>query len=113
LPVGLSALHQLQVLIAVNRGQTVGVGQSPVINKAVVATGALEIHAHEDLRNILRGLHGGQHAGVDGAAPEDAAGESFTGPGGIDQLADESVVRLILDEGGIEPAGICRRPPSI
>ena len=34
------------------------IGQRPVGDEAVVATGALEIHAKENLRDVLRRLHG-------------------------------------------------------
>jgi hypothetical protein len=70
-----------------------------------VAGGALQVHPEEDLRDVLGRLHGGDHAGVDGTAPEDAAGEALGLGVGVDQLRDKLVVRQIAGEGGVEPAG--------
>ena len=105
LPGWLVALEHLQRLVGIDVRQRVGIGERPVVDEAVVAARAFEVHAHEDLRNVLRGLHRRNLAGVHCAAPDDA----FREPGGlrrwIDQLRDKLVVRLVLVERGVEPRG--------
>ena len=76
----LVALDHLERAVGEDAGQAVGVGQLPVVDEAVVARRALQVHAHEHLRDVLRGLHLRRLAGVDHAAPDDALGEAFGWP---------------------------------
>ena len=73
-----------------------------------MARGALQIGAHEHLRNILCRLHLAALAGVHGAAPLDALHK----PGRIalaaDQFADEFVIRLVRVERAVQPGGDLR-----
>ena len=53
----LVATDHFQRSIGVDPGQPVGIGQRQVVDKAVMAGGALKVHAHEHLGDVLRGLH--------------------------------------------------------
>ena len=97
------ATVNFQRFVAVNVGQAIGLGERPVVDKTVVTGSALQIHAHEDLRDILRGLHRRDLAGVDRAAPDDASGEPVGIRRGIDELGDEAVVREVGGEPRKEP----------
>ncbi|MFO0968575.1 MAG: hypothetical protein U0793_23710 [Gemmataceae bacterium] len=66
--------------------------------------GSAGVGAEEDLRDILRELQLDHLAGVDVAAPLDAPDEAFGVGRRVDQLADELVVRLVVEEGLVEPA---------
>ena len=105
LPERLVALDQLQRSVRVDAREAVGVGELPVVDEAVVAGGALEVHAHEDLRDVLRGLDRRELAGVDHAAPDDALGEAFRLGLGMDELGDEAVVGLVRLERREKPLG--------
>src|ERR1043165_8581 len=91
--------------IGVHAGEAIGIFEGEVVDEAVVAGGALEIHAHEDLGNVLGGLHLRCLGGIDDAAPDDAFGESFALGSGVDELGDEAVVRQVGEEGRVEPLG--------
>ena len=43
------ALEQLQRRVRINVSQTIGIGQFPVIDKAVMARGAFQVHSQENL----------------------------------------------------------------
>ena len=105
LPEWLVALDHLHRTVGVDAREAVGVGEFPVVDEAVVAGGALEVHAHENLRDILRGLDGRELAGVDHAAPDDALGKPFGLGLGMDELGDEAVVGLVRLERREEPLG--------
>ena len=101
----LVALGDLERFVTINICEAVGVGELPIINEAVVATGALHVDAHENLRNVLRGLHLRDLAGVDCAAPEDAFGEAFGVFVRMDQLRYELVERFVGLQRAVEPLG--------
>src|SRR5204863_2155448 len=64
------AAVELQLLLGREiGGERVSVLELPLADEAVVARIALEIDAEEDLRRVLRRLHGGSLAGVHDAAP--------------------------------------------
>ena len=100
----LVAVHQLQRLVRIDCRQPVGVGERPVIDEAVVARGALQIHAHEDLRDVLRGLHRRPHRGVHTPAPDDAARKALAGARRADEFRDEAVVGQVRRQRAVEPA---------
>ena len=106
----LVAAVQFEAVIGKDCGERVGVLQLPVIHKTVVARGALQIGAHEHLRDILCRLHLAALAGVHGAAPLDTLHK----PGRIalaaDQFADELVIRLVRVERAVQPGGNLRAP---
>jgi len=96
-------MHELERLVGIDGSHAVRIGERPVVDEAVVARGALEIHAEEDLRDALRGLHRRQHRGVHISPPDDAAAEALARGRGAHELGDETVVRLVIDERLIEP----------
>ncbi len=104
------ALHHLERPIGVDAGQAVRVGQLPFVDEAVVARRALEIHPHEDLRDVLRGLHLRRLAGIDDAAPHNPLGEAFGAWHRVDQRGDELVVRQVVGQRGIQPRGDLAAP---
>lgn len=104
LPSGLK--DEFEFLVGVDAGHAVGVGELPVVDEAVVAGGALEVHAEEDLGDVLGGLHLRGLRGIDGAAPDDAFDEAARGAiAGVHELPDKLVVRPVVTQGGVEPLG--------
>ena len=101
----LVALDHLKRLVRVHTRERIGICQRPVVDEAVVARGALEIHAHENLRDVLGRLHLRFLAGVHHAPPDDALGEPLRVLRGIDQVVHEIVVRLVVEKRSVQPAG--------
>ena len=99
---------QFEAVIGKDRGERVGVLQLPVIYKTVVTRGALQIGAHEHLRNILCRLHLAALAGVHGATPLDALHKPSRIALAADQFADELVIRHVCVQGAVEPGGDLR-----
>ena len=99
----LIAPEHLHGLVRINAGQSVRVGESPVIDEAVVAGGALKINPEEDLGDILGRLHLGDLACIDHTTPDDPLGKSFGFIGRIDQLGHELVVGHVVGQRGEEP----------
>src|SRR4029434_2588113 len=98
-------MNQLKRFVAVDGSDTVGVGERPIVDEAVVAAGAFEIHAEEDLRDVLRGLHRREHRGVDDATPNDATGERLAGfIARTYQFGNELIVRFVGYERLVKPA---------
>src|ERR1041384_261961 len=71
----------------------------------VMTGGALEIDAHEDLRDALRRLHLGGLAGVDHAAPDDSFGKAFGSRRRRNEFPDEFIVRHVRQQRRIQPRG--------
>ena len=101
----LVAPYQLQRLVGIDAGQRVGIGQRPVVDETVVAGGALEVHAHENLRDVLRRLHRRFLAGVHHAAPDDALGEAPRVFRRVYQFVHKLVVRFVAVKRAVKPAG--------
>ena len=101
----LVALDHLKRLVRVHTRERVGIGQRPVVDEAVVARGALEIHAHENLRDVLGRLHLRFLAGVHHAPPNDALGEPLRVLRRIDQLVHELFIGLVVEKRTVQPAG--------
>ena len=80
--------------------QRVGVLQLPLAHEAVVAGVALQIHAKEDLRGVLRRLHPWLHGRARLSTPvhSDQKALGIGGLDGIEQLRDELVVRQVCLE---------------
>ena len=106
-------MDHFERFVGVDTRQAVGVRQGPVVDETVVARGALEVHAHEDLGDVLRRLHLGRLAGIDHAPPDDAVDEARRRRLGIDQLPHELIEGQVLRQRAVEPAVIWRRPPSM
>src|SRR6266705_4160968 len=68
-----------------------------------MARGAFEIHAHENLRNVLSRLQSWSLTGIDDAAPDDAFGKARAPRYRGDKLSDEFIVRHIGQERLIKP----------
>ena len=103
LPGGFVAQDHFESAIGINARQAIGIAQFPIINERVMAGGALQVHPHEHLSNVLGGLKRRRHGCVDRAAPDNALGKAFAPVDRIDQLPDELVVRLVVEQGLIEP----------
>ena len=99
----LVAPHHFQRAVGVDPGEPVGVREGEVVDEAVVAGSAFEVHAHKHLRDVLRGLHLRGLAGVDHAAPHDAFAEPGRFRRGIDQLRDKAVVGHVRRQRGVQP----------
>ena len=80
------------------RGELVVVGGAPLLERVVVAAGALEAQAQEELREILDLLVGVDHLPVPDRGRV-AAGLA----GGGDDVADELVVGLVLRQARADP----------
>ena len=65
-----------QRLIRIDARHAVGVRELPVVDEAVVTRRALQVHAHEHLRDVLRGLHLRRLARVHHPAPDDPLAEA-------------------------------------
>ena len=102
---GFVAPGHFQFFIGVNSRQSIGIGQRPVVDKTVMARCALQVHAHENLRDILRGLHLRHLAGIDRAAPDNPLGEALGFRFWIDEFRDEPVEGQVGGQRGIEPSG--------
>src|SRR5262249_19163564 len=98
-----AAVH-LERLVGNHGGQAIGILQLPGIDEAVVAPGARDMGAEEQLPNSLRELQLRHLAGVDVAAPLDSLDESSGFARRADQLTDELVVGLIVFNGAVEPS---------
>jgi len=92
---GFVATHHFKRAIGVNAGETVRISERKIVDETVVAGSALEIHTHENLRDILCRLHLRRLAGIDDAAPDDAFGEPFRVRDRIDKFVDELVERHV------------------
>ena len=103
LPGGFVAQDHFESAIGIDAGQSVGVAELPVIDERIMARGALEVHSHEHLSNVLGGLKRRRHGCVDRAAPDNALGKALAPVDRIDQLPDELIVRLVVEQGLIEP----------
>src|SRR4029450_1250652 len=75
----------------------------PGVDETVVARRALQVRAEEDLRYVLRELQLDDLTGVDLATPPDPLREPLRVRSRADQLADESVVRLVLQQRPVQP----------
>src|SRR5205823_1871108 len=84
-------------------GERVRIVELPRVDEAVVARRAFHVDAEEDLRDVLRELQLRHLAGVDVAAPLDAADETLSISRRADQLAYELVVGLVVIDGAVEP----------
>src|SRR5690606_21443132 len=69
----------------------------------IVARSTLEIDAQENLADVLGELNLGCLAGRDLAPPTDAADEALRFGRGVNQLAGELVVGLVLDQHAVQP----------
>src|SRR5216110_1350489 len=104
-PGRLVALEDFERFIVKNIREAVGFRERPVVDEAVVTGSAFEIYPHEDLGNILRGLHGWNLAGIDHAAPNNSFAEAGRGVGWVHQFGHELVVRFVAVKRGEEPRG--------
>ena len=102
-PSGFVAQDHFESAIGVDAGQSVGVAELPVIDERIMARGALEVHSHEHLSNVLSGLERWRHGRIDRAPPDNALGKAFAPVHRIDQLCHELVVRLVVEQGLIKP----------
>jgi hypothetical protein len=75
---GFVTAMNLQRLLRIDRGQSVGFAEFPAINEAVVARGTLHVDAEERLRNALRELNFHRLPRADIPTPLDAINEAAT-----------------------------------
>ena len=92
--------------------QPVGVVELPVVDEAVVAGGTLEVRPEEHLPHVLGELQLDHLAGVHLAAPLDPFDETLGLGRRRDLLADELVVRLVVEKRLVQPAGDLL-PPAV
>ena len=107
----LVAMDHFQRTVRVDAGQAIRIGQRQVVDKAVVAGSALEVHAHKDLGDILRGLHLRCLTCINNAPPDDALGEPLGLGCRVDQLSHELVVGHVGEQSRVEPMGDLLAPP--
>src|SRR5437016_5285964 len=70
-----------------------------------MARGALEVHTHEHLGDVLGRLHLGCLARIDNSAPDDAFGEPFRAGSSLNELGHELVVCQVGEQRRVKPSG--------
>src|SRR5262245_55011739 len=94
---------QLDRLLGIDCGQTVGLLQLPAIDEAVMTRGALQVDAQKRLAHALGELDRHRLTGADIAAPFDSTGEPFAVRRWRHEISRKLVVRLVLDQSTVEP----------